>query len=304
MGNCANSSNDVIKVNSIDMYQTIEIDSLKKEKEPIRNRIAFKKKSSANVNKSDFSSSTICSEKPSSLVLSHIHSKIETIEEIIELNEKEKKLNISNLSTEEKIEEEKIKIHNKKYFKEHSKHEHSNINHINIIIFGDAGVGKSAFTIKLIENRFERIYVPTLGKEIMSKMFVNGSHHYYITFYVTTGDQNYKEDYSFLLSQSDFIFLFYDTSSKNGFEKAKTTLYEEVSHHIKKYNHSCSNVIFVGNKTDIHPRKVSKEEVDDFCKGQFNFDNFDISVKDNSGIKELIEAVIQKHHVLMKKNNK
>ena len=107
MGNCANNSNDVIKVNSIDMYQTIEIDSLKKEKEPIRNRIAFKKKSSANVDKSNFSSSTICSEKPSSLVLSHIHSKIETIEEIIELNEKEKKLNISNLSTEEKIRKRK-----------------------------------------------------------------------------------------------------------------------------------------------------------------------------------------------------
>ena len=297
MGNCvANNSHDVIKVN---MYQTIEIDSLKEEKELIRNRL----KSNSKVYKSNFSTSTICSEKPS-LLFSHNQSKIESIEEIMKLNEKEKELNISNLSTEEKDDEEKIKIKHKKYQKEHSKHEHSNINHINIIIFGDAGVGKSAFTIKLIENHFERIYVPTLGKEIMSKMFVNGSHHYYLTFYVTTGDQNYKEDYSFLLSQSDFIFIFYDTSSKNGFEKAKTTLYEEVSHHIKKYNHSCSNVIFVGNKTDIHPRKVSKEEVDDFCKGKFNFDNFDISVKDNSGIKELIETVIQKHHMLMKKNNK
>ena len=301
MGNCvANNSHDVIKVN---MYQTIEIDSLKEEKEFIRNRLSFKRKSNSKVYKSNFSTSTICSEKPS-LLFSHNQSKIESIEEIMKLNEKEKELNISNLSTEEKEEEEKIKIKHKKYQKEHSKHEDSNLNHINIIIFGDAGVGKSAFTIKLIENHFERIYVPTLGKEIMSKMFVNGSHHYYLTFYVTTGDQNYKEDYSFLLSQSDFIFIFYDTSSKNGFEKAKTTLYEEVSHHIKKYNHSCSNVIFVGNKTDIHPRKVSKEEVDDFCKGKFNFDNFNISVKDNSGIKELIETVIQKHHVLMKKNNK
>ena len=301
MGNCvANNSHDVIKVN---MYQTIEIDSLKGEKELIRNRLSFKRKSDSKVYKSNFSTSTICSEKPS-LLFSHNQSKIESIEEIMKLNEKEKELNISNLSTEEKDEEEKIKIKNKKYQKEHSKHEDSNLNHINIIIFGDAGVGKSAFTIKLIENHFERIYVPTLGKEIMSKMFINGSHHYYLTFYVTTGDQNYKEDYSFLLSQSDFIFIFYDTSSKNGFEKAKTTLYEEVSHHIKKYNHSCSNVIFVGNKTDIHPRKVTKEEVDDFCKGKFNFDNFDISVKDNSGIKELIETVIQKHHMLMKKNNK
>ena len=156
----------------------------------------------------------------------------------------------------------------------------------------------------MIQNHFERIYIPTLGKEIMSKMFSTRNEHYNITFYVTTGDHNYKEDYSFLLSQSDFIFIFYDTSIQNGFEKAKTTLYKEVSQHIKNYNHLHSNVIFVGNKTDSHPRRVPKEEVDDFCKGKFNFDNFDISVKDNSGIKELIQAVILKHQVLMEKNKK
>ena len=58
----------------------------------------------------------------------------------------------------------------------------------------------------------------------------------------------------------------------------KKAAYKEVSQHIKNYNHLHSNVIFVGNKTDIHPRRVPKEEVDDFCKGKFNFDNFDISI--------------------------
>ncbi len=306
MGNCvSNTSNDIITsnlLNTIDMYRPLPIDILKSEKDLLKNCITFQSKPSSKVSKSNFSTSTLCSEKPSFL-LSHTHSKIETIEEIIELSEKEKELNISNLSTEEQ-QNPKLKIKNKKYHKEHSKHEDPNFNHINIIIFGDAGVGKSAFTIKMIQNHFERIYIPTLGKEIMSKMFSTRNEHYNITFYVTTGDHNYKEDYSFLLSQSDFIFIFYDTSIQNGFEKAKTTLYKEVSQHIKNYNHLHSNVIFVGNKTDIHPRRVPKEEVDDFCKGKFNFDNFDISVKDNSGIKELIQAVILKHQVLMEKNKK
>lgn len=301
MGNCVSNNFATGNVaNTIKMYHSLTIDSLKGGKD--KSRLTFKTKVSSKVSKSNFSQSTLCSEKPS-FFLSHTQSKIETIEEIIELNEKEKAFTISNLSTEEQI-EDKIKIKKKKYRKEHLKHEHSNVNHINVIIFGDAGVGKSAFTIKMIDNHFERIYVPTLGKEIMSKMLTSGSHHFYLTFYVTTGDKNYKEDYSFLLSQSDFIFIFYDTSSKNGFEKAKATLYEDIGHYIKNYDHTCSNVIFVGNKTDIHPRKVSREEVDDFCKGKYNFDNFDISVKDNSGIKELIEAVIHKHHVLMKKNKK
>ena len=306
MGNCvSNTSNDIITsnpLNTIDMYRPLPIVIFKSENDLTKNNFTSQPIPSSKVSKSNFSTSTSFSEKPSCL-LSHTHTKIEAIEEIVELNEKEKELTIANLSTEEKL-NAKLKIKNKKYHKEHSKHENSNFNHIKIIIFGDAGVGKSAFTIKMIENHFERIYVPTLGKEIMSKMFSAGNDRYYLTFYVTTGDHNYKEDYSFLLSQSDFIFIFYDTSIKDGFKKAKKTLFTEVSQHIKNYNHLHSNVIFVGNKTDIHPRRVPKEEVDDFCKGKFNFDNFDISVKNNSGIKELIEAVIFKHLVLMDKIKK
>ena len=114
MGNCvSNTSNDIITsnlLNTIDMYRPLPIDILKSEKDLLKNCITFQSKPSSKVSKSNFSTSTLCSEKPSFL-LSHTHSKIETIEEIIELSEKEKELNISNLSTEEQ-QNPKLKIKN------------------------------------------------------------------------------------------------------------------------------------------------------------------------------------------------
>ena len=94
-------------------------------------------------------------------------------------------------------------------------------NEINIVLVGEKQSGKSSFVIKIAEKRFENLYIPTVFIENISKILTYNNQKYILNFNVTPGVQEYKEDYSDLYSQSNFILLFYDMSNQESFNKAK-----------------------------------------------------------------------------------
>ena len=303
MGNCIRTQSELIRTaNVIDMYHKLPLD-LKQER-LFKNRLKKKIESKIGKKTSDkslISSSTICSENNLSKSTNLNLPKTEDVKDI----PKESTIVIEDKKMIEQPKKKKetmnteLKIKLRTYLKHHKKHSKNNINQINIALFGAAGVGKSAFTIKVVDQYFEKLYIPTLGHEIKTKSISIGGNKYILNFFSTSGDPQYKQDYSFLLSQTDFSLIFYDVTSPQSFEEAKKILNNDLSKYLKKYNNYCNNFCFVGNKTDMISRKVSVESINDYCKKENKFENFEISVKDEKGIRELINSLISKHIYLI-----
>ena len=130
-------------------------------------------------------------------------------------------------------------------------------NEINIVLVGEKQSGKSSFVIKIAEKRFENLYIPTVFIENISKILTYNNQRYILNFNVTPGDQEYKEDYSDLYSQSNFILLFYDISNQESFNKAKYFVKNELKNKIFMYLNHYSNVIIVDNKLDKFSKKYN-----------------------------------------------
>ena len=170
---------------------------------------------------------------------------------------------------------------------------------LNITLIGNEETGKSAFMIKVTNNLFEKVYVPTIEQECSSKKFTYNNEEFTINFFVTSGNKQYQGDYSKIFTESAFILVFYDTSVEGSFDEAKNKLRNELKDYSYKYFDKFSNFIFVGNKIDIFPKRENNEAIRKYCEKK-NFDNFEISVKTGKGIKELMDSIYEKFYQLTK----
>ena len=167
-------------------------------------------------------------------------------------------------------------------------------NEMNIVLIGEKQTGKSSFIIKLIENRFENLYIPTVFIERSSKKIIYDNKTYILNFEVTPGDEEYKEDYSELYFKAHFILLFYEVGRKDSLKRAKNYAKKELKNQMVMYSNNSSSIYFIGNKIDIYPNQ-SNLDVKKYCdKHKINF--FEISVKTNSGINILMNTIIETFH--------
>ena len=167
-------------------------------------------------------------------------------------------------------------------------------NEMNIVLIGEKQTGKSSFIIKLIENRFENLYIPTVFIERSSKKITYDNKTYILNFEVTPGDEEYKEDYSELYFKAHFILLFYEVGRKDSLKRAKNYAKKELKDKMIMYSNNSSNIYFIGNKIDIYSNHSSLD-IKKYCdKHKINF--FEISVKTNSGINALMNKIIESFH--------
>ena len=165
------------------------------------------------------------------------------------------------------------------------------IREINIVLIGEKQSGKSSFVIKLAENRFENLYIPTVFIETISKVMTYNNKRYVLNFDVTPGEQEYQQDYSTLYAKSNFIFLFYDVTNLGSFLRAKKFIKKELKNKVIMYSHNFSNIFIIGNKIDSTPFIESSTQIRSYCeKHQLEF--FEISVKTNAGIGYMMNKLL------------
>lgn len=162
---------------------------------------------------------------------------------------------------------------------------------INIVLIGEKQSGKSSFIIQIAEKRFENIYIPTVFIENISKILTYNNKKYILNFNVTPGVQEYKEDYSKLYSQANFIFVFYDISVQGSFTKTKNFVKKELKNKIVMYNRDYSNIFIVANKIDkssFHNQNIDARKYWE----NMNLQYFEISVKNNIGVGYMINKLL------------
>ena len=186
--------------------------------------------------------------------------------EILEKEKKDKEILEKEKKDKEILEKEKKKKERKKI--EKSKYAKT------IIICGPNESGKTSFSMRYCDNKFDNCYIPSLINEISSKNIIlnNGEQRLQLKFIVTNNIDN--------LEDVDCYFVIYDINSKKSFIEAKNLVEDKIL--IEKLP-----IFFIGNKSDLKS-VVNKFEVEDFCKTNKLY-NMIISVKNNIGISALIK---------------
>ena len=196
-------------------------------------------------------------------------------------------INISDTILSEIILNEKLKTISKERRK---KFKGRNI--INIILIGSNEVGKSAFCIRFVENKYEDFYIPSIGVENYSKVIAYNEHSYKLNFSIIWGDINSPKQEN-ILNEGDFFFLIYDITKIRSFNQINIYLKQ-----LKKYlflydkEGKSPNFCLVGNKCDLEVERKVGGEVVNKCIDKFGIKHFDISVRTAKNMNSLIQFFV------------
>ena len=166
-------------------------------------------------------------------------------------------------------------------------------NYINIVLIGYNEVGKSSFCIRLVENKFEDFYIPSICNENFNKMMVYNDHNYKINFLVILDcDKIQKQDN--LLSTGDFFIFLYDITKIRSFNQINLYL-KQLKKYLFFYDKECKNLNFclVGNKSDLEGERKVGMEIINKCIQKYNIKHFDISIKIGKNVNNIIQNFMQ-----------
>ena len=141
-----------------------------------------------------------------------------------------------------------------------------------IIICGPIESGKTSFSMRYCDNKFDNCYIPSFVNEISCKTLVLGQDKKLDLKFIVTNNLNDIDDV-------DCFFVLYDLNSYQSFNDAKKIVLDLLKEKI--------DIFFIGNKSDLKCI-VNKNEVDDFSQ-KYHLYNMNISVKNNIGISALMK---------------
>ena len=166
-------------------------------------------------------------------------------------------------------------------------------NNINIIVIGYNEVGKSSFCIRIVENKFEDFYIPSICNENFCKMMVHNDHSYRVNFLAILGGEKIQKQDN-ILSTGDFFIFLYDITKIRSFNQINIYLKQT-----KKFLHffdkegKNQNFCIVGNKSDLESDRKVGNEFSKSCLQKNNIKHFDISIKTGKNISNIIQNFLQ-----------
>ena len=159
---------------------------------------------------------------------------------------------------------------------------------VNIIIIGDASVGKSNLLLRYIENSFNDSLKPTIGADFYSKTKEIDGLTVNAKFWDTAGQEKYRAIGGRFYKEAHGILLVYDVARKDTFENLSKWAVE-----VEDKSRKSVKVMLVGNKNDlIASKEVSTEEGKQFSvdKGYFFFET---SAKTGENVHQAFDVLIK-----------
>ena len=193
----------------------------------------------------------------------------------------------TNLSKKNLNEILEIKIFNKEFHKEK--------NCINIVFLGEKCCGKSSIVFQYMNNKFEPYYIQTMFKESFTKEVFYEEKKVNLNIIVTSGVEQYQEDYTKVYKNCDYFVVCYDVTSNESFFKAKDVICNDLLPYVFLYNENYSNIFLIGNKTDLRDKCVDVNKVMEFTmKNKIIF--YESSAKNNNNIACIFNKIIELYH--------
>ena len=160
---------------------------------------------------------------------------------------------------------------------------------INILVLGDKNTGKTSFLKLLKDNKFSDKYETTKeDEESYDKKIVINKNNIHMNILVCN-NLNKKE---VLNSSKDYYLLFYDITNMNSLEFIEKIYLENFINKLQIIENKLSNIILIGNKIDLKQDDIIYNKMENFCN-QNNLSHYEISTKNNLGINEFSNLIVE-----------
>jgi GTPase KRas protein len=158
---------------------------------------------------------------------------------------------------------------------------------IPIYVIGMGGVGKSAITIRIVNDTFVEDYDPTIEDSYRKRIFVDGKEEI-IEIVDTAGQEEYVSMRDNWAKSAQGFLIVYSITEELSFDEVNHRL-EELS----QYRDSLPPIIIVGNKIDLESeRQVSKEQARTIAD-KWNCLWYETSAKDNTNVCEVFFEIVR-----------
>jgi len=125
-----------------------------------------------------------------------------------------------------------------------------------ILLVGESGVGKSSLLLRYTEDTFEDL-PPTIGVDFQTKKVTVGGFRVKLTLWDTAGQERFRTLTSAYYRGAHGVLFVYDVTRRESFDSLKDEWVVELTRY-STYEDVVK--VVVGNKIDLEPRRVSREE--------------------------------------------
>jgi len=169
---------------------------------------------------------------------------------------------------------------------------------IKIGLLGDSTVGKTAISNCFFNIEFNPDTLTTIGHDKSEKKYIlKDGKEMKVIVLDTAGQERFKAIATKTLKAVVGVIVVFDVTIRKTFENVNEWL-EKI-----KTDLSEPNVIIFGNKVDLEPREVSREEAENYAKKQ-NLKYFETSAKLSKGINEGFDYIINESYKKIKGSEK
>ena len=171
-----------------------------------------------------------------------------------------------------------------------------------LLIVGDAAVGKSSILRRFAQNTFNQEYLSTLGIDYFTKDIKINNKVIHVKIWDTAGEERYRSLTQSFLKNGEGILIVFALNNKTSFDSLKFWI-DSIQNILDSQEREIPAII-LGNKLDLeNGREVDKEEAKEFAKNK-NCQYFEVSAKTWEGIDESIKYLIQRVVEVIDKNKK
>ena len=158
----------------------------------------------------------------------------------------------------------------------------------NIVTVGDSSVGKTCILNRFLNRPFVSTHLTTIGIDKITHKVERDGINYVLKFWDTTGQERFANLAGQYFRKADYVCFVYAINNKTTFNNINKWLTN-----LKNANSNARlKMSLIGNKSDLkEQRQISKEEGETKAN-ELQMKFFETSAKDNSGIKDCYEYII------------
>ena len=157
-----------------------------------------------------------------------------------------------------------------------------------ILMLGESKVGKTTFTQRFCEKKFNPNNLSTVGTEIYKKNLIRDNKSIYLEIFDTAGQDKFRSIVKNQISGADGFLLLYDISNKKSFDLISNWI-EEI---IKIVDPKDIGLIIVGNKSDLKEEREVTEEMRKDLEEKQGIKFMEASALENYNVTEAFELLI------------
>jgi Ras-related protein Rab-1A len=154
-----------------------------------------------------------------------------------------------------------------------------------VILLGDIAVGKTSILSRFVDDKYTNEYRCNVGVEFKVKsLFLDESTGADLQIWDTCGEERFRTVTRQYYRDSNGVILIFDLTNRNSFDKLESWLQD-----INNYGPKDTNILLIGNKTDLaDERVVSFSDANNFSIKN-NLQYIEVSAKTGNNVALLFE---------------